>query len=186
MKMTSQRVWKKIHKLSCIFSFFYNISFSSKRWICEFSTFRRKEAEHLYFMNLVKGKFAFCIDFCMPLILPEFAFRVMNDECFFMFVTQGKCQCVGFISEISQQGGSIYCSSGNSWAFTISLSDDQHSPSPPLSLDVQCSNFACGSCSFDYKLQVFFRKSGAVNPTNIMHHEIVVLKVPLREKWYLF
>ena len=185
MKMTSQRVWKKIHKLSCIFSFFYNISFSSKRWICEFSTFRRKEAEHLYFMNLVKGKFAFCIDFCMPLILPEFAFRVMNDECFFMFVTQGKCQCVGFISEISQQGGSIYCSSGNSWAFTVSLSDDQHSPSR-LSPDVQCSNFACGSCSFDYKLQVFFRKSGAVNPTNFMHHEIVVLKVPLREKWYLF
>ena len=149
------------------------------------STFRRKEAEHLYFMNLVRGKFAFCIDFCMPLILPEFAFRVMNDECFFMFVTQGKCQCVGFISEISQQGGSIYCSSGNSWAFTVSLSDDQHSPSP-LSLDVQYSNFACGSCSFDYKLQVFFRKSGAVNPTNFMRHEIVVLKVPLREKWYLF
>ena len=65
-------------------------------------------------MNLVKGKFAFGIDFCVPLILPEFAFRVMNDECFFMFVSQGKCQCVGFISEISQQGGSIYCSSGNS------------------------------------------------------------------------
>ena len=69
---------------------------------------------------------------------------------------------------------------------TAGLSDDQHSPSPCLSLDVQYSNFACGSCSFDYKLQVFFRKSGAVNPTNIMGHEIVVLKVPLREKSYLF
>ena len=133
-------------------------------------------------MNLVKGKCAFCNDFCVPYILPEFAFRVMNDKCFFMFVTQGKCQCVGFISEISQQGGSIYCSSGNSWAFTVSLSDDQHSPSPCLSQDVQYSNFACGLCSFDYNLQVFFRKSGAVNSTNIMRHEIVVLKVPLREK----
>ena len=58
----------------------------------------------------------------------------------------------------------------------------EHSPSPCLSQDVQYSNFACGLCSFDYNLQVFFRKSGAVNSTNIMRHEIVVLKVPLREK----